>query len=95
MALDLLKIDKKNEFDKVIESIQKNWPNTSSWLEWWIHTDAGRMLFPTLRSMDEDLSKKLPDSINAQESMHRRYYMCGTTHQSIITGIYLKLLCSI
>ncbi|CAH1759508.1 12586_t:CDS:2, partial [Entrophospora sp. SA101] len=82
----LLKINEKSEFDKVIESIQKSWPNiASSWLKWWVHTDVGKMLFPTLSSMDEDLSGKSPDSIIAQESMHHRYYMCGTTHQSIIT----------
>lgn len=92
MALRLLKINERDEFDKVIESIQKNWPNTTSWLEWWVYTDAGKILFPVLSSMDENLSKKLPDSINAQESMHHRYYMCGTIHQSIITGIYLKII---
>ncbi|CAH1765224.1 7618_t:CDS:2, partial [Entrophospora sp. SA101] len=36
-------------------------------------------------SMDEDLSKILPNSTNVQESMHSRYYMCGTANQSIIT----------
>jgi hypothetical protein len=87
MALKLLKLDIK-EFFKQVEEIKKNWSNIVTWLEWWIYTDAGKILFPALSSMNEDLSKILPNSTNVQESMHSQYYMCGTANQSIITGIY-------
>jgi hypothetical protein len=86
MALKLLKIDIDGFFEQV-ENIQENWPNSISWLEWWVYTDAGKILFPALSTMNESLYKQLPSSINAQESMHSRYYMCGAISQSIITGI--------
>jgi hypothetical protein len=91
-AMNLLKIDEKEEFDDSVKHIQQTWPNSNTWLEWWIYTDAGKILFPALSSMNSDLANSLPNSINAQESMHHRYYMCGTTQQSIITGIFY-LIC--
>jgi hypothetical protein len=87
-AMKLLKVNEKEGFDSIVKSIQQNWPNANTWLEWWIYTDAGKILFPTLSSMNPDLANSLPNSTNAQESMHRRYYMCGATQQSIITGIF-------
>jgi hypothetical protein len=86
MTLKLLKINFEDFFEQVGE-IQENWPNSTTWLEWWVYTDAGKILFPALSTMDEGLYKKLPGSTNAQESMHSQYYMCGATNQSIITGI--------
>ena len=86
MTLNLLKTD-ISEFFEQVELCKKNWPNAITWLEWWVYTDAGKILFPALSTMSEDLSRKLPNSTNAQESMHSRYYLCGTTNQSIITGI--------
>ena len=52
-----------------------------------VYTDAGKMLFRALSPMDEELSNLLPSTTNAQESMHHRYYLSGTTQQSILTGI--------
>ena len=78
MALKLLKLDIMEFFNKV-EEIKKNWSNVVTWLEWWVYTDAGKILFFL------HLGRT---STNAQESMHSQYYMCGTTNQSIITGIY-------
>ncbi|CAJ0632045.1 4275_t:CDS:2 [Entrophospora sp. SA101] len=40
MALELLEIDEKEEFYKNVKIIQETWPNTTSWLEWWVYTDA-------------------------------------------------------
>jgi hypothetical protein len=87
MVLGLLKIDNEKEFYQRVKIIQDNWPKANSWLEWWVYTDVGKMLFRALSPMDEELSELLPSTTNAQESMHHRYYLSGTTQQSILTGI--------
>jgi len=92
MTLELLTINDKEEFYNHVKSLQEEWPRANSWLEWWVYTDAGPMLFPALSTMDKDLSNLLPTSTNAQESMHRSYYLSGATHQSIITGKSFILL---
>ncbi|CAH1768084.1 9562_t:CDS:2, partial [Entrophospora sp. SA101] len=86
-VMKLLDICEKEKFDDNVKLIKKNWPDSNTWLEWWIYTDAGKILFPALSSMNPDLAASLPNSTNAQESMHRQYYMCGTTQQSIITEV--------
>ncbi|CAJ0644225.1 6081_t:CDS:2 [Entrophospora sp. SA101] len=92
IALELLEIDEKEEFYKYVKIIQETWPNTTSWLEWWVYTDAGKMLFPVLSTMDKELLKSIPKTINAQESIHNQYYMTGSIQQSIITGLENLLL---
>ena len=86
MALELLTIDDKKEFLNHVKSLQEKWPRANSWLEWWVYTDAGPMLFPALSTMDKNLSNLLPTSTNAQESMHCSYYLSGAIQQSIITS---------
>ena len=86
-VLGLLKIGNKEEFHQRVKFIQDNWPKANSWLEWWVYTDAGKMLFRALSTMNKELSNLLPSTTNAQESMHHRYYLSGTTQQSILTGI--------
>ncbi|CAJ0628661.1 13803_t:CDS:2 [Entrophospora sp. SA101] len=83
MTLKLLTINNK-EFYNRVKSLQGKWPKANSWLEWWIYTDAGPMLFPALSTMNKDLSNLLPTT-NAQESMHHCYCLSGATQQSIIT----------
>lgn len=86
-VLELLKINNEGEFYQKVKAIQDKWPKANSWIEWWVYTDAGKMLFRALSPMNENLSNLLPSTTNAQESMHRRYYLSGTTQQSILTGI--------
>ena len=86
-VLELLKINNEEEFYQQVKAIQDKWPKANSWIEWWVYTDAGKMLFRALSPMNENLSNLLPSTTNAQESMHRRYYLSGTTQQSILTGI--------
>lgn len=61
MAIKLLKTNAEKFFEEVKE-IQENWPNCVTWLEWWIYTDAGKILFPALSTMNEDLYKKVTKS---------------------------------
>ena len=37
-----------------------------TWLEWWTYTNSEKIFFPELSDTDEDLSKGMPSSINAQ-----------------------------
>src|SRR5437016_542407 len=50
MTLNLLKTD-ISEFFEQVELCKKNWPNAITWLEWWVYTDAGKILFPALSTV--------------------------------------------
>ena len=61
-----------------IDEIRRQFPKTKTWLDWWTMADVKAILFPSRRKMLEDCpdgEDELPSSTNAQESMHRVYYM--------------------
>jgi hypothetical protein len=48
------------------------------WIDWWTMADVEAMLFSSRNGRLEDSPNELsglPDTNNAQESMHRVYYM--------------------
>jgi hypothetical protein len=57
--------------EEKMDAIQRQFPKVKRWLDWWSAADVSSMLFPSRRAMLEDS----PDTTNAQESMHRLYYM--------------------
>ncbi|OAV87839.1 hypothetical protein PTTG_29266 [Puccinia triticina 1-1 BBBD Race 1] len=61
-----------------VEEMWRRFPKNKAWLDWWTMADVKAMLFPSHRKMLEDCpngDNGLPSSTNAQESMHRVYYM--------------------
>ncbi|EGF97064.1 uncharacterized protein MELLADRAFT_88447 [Melampsora larici-populina 98AG31] len=80
-ASDLLKESKPGglTFDQKITRLRKAFPKAKKWLEWWQASDIKAMLFKG--------SGDLPATTNAQEAMHRVYYMISEGKCSVQIGL--------
>jgi hypothetical protein len=72
--MSLIEITDLSDFQKKIASFQKQWPRAYRWLSWWLIPEHAMMLFPSIRTMPEDLAAKLPETTNAEEAMHATIY---------------------
>ncbi|OAV85384.1 hypothetical protein PTTG_05066 [Puccinia triticina 1-1 BBBD Race 1] len=70
--------------------MRRRFPKTKAWLDWWTMADVEAMLFPSRRKMlvetSSDGDDGLPSTTNAQESMHRVYYMFSTGKKTMLGG---------
>lgn len=79
-AYDLLKSEEPGQktFDEKMAALRKAFPKASQWIQWWEASDVKAMLFKSQKKkidddgLDEDV---MPATTNAQESLHRVYYM--------------------
>ncbi|EGF99770.1 uncharacterized protein MELLADRAFT_94050 [Melampsora larici-populina 98AG31] len=79
-ASSLLKLDRPGSltFDEKLKKMIKQFPKAKRWLEWWKASDIKSMLFKSRqKQLDDDslCDDIMPSTTNAQESMHRVYYM--------------------
>ncbi|POW02868.1 hypothetical protein PSTT_11511 [Puccinia striiformis] len=81
MAMALIELDLDGRtHEERIDEMRRIFPNIKRWLDWWTMADVAAILFPSCRKMLEDCpdgDDGLPSSTNAQESMHRVYYIAG------------------
>ncbi|OAV86454.1 hypothetical protein PTTG_29898 [Puccinia triticina 1-1 BBBD Race 1] len=73
-----------------IDKIQRRLPKVKKWLDWWTMADVEATLFPSRRAMLEDSPNGddgLPNTTNAQESMHRVYYMFSAGKKHLFYGM--------
>jgi hypothetical protein len=64
--------------EQKIDAMRQRFPKVKKWLDWWTMADVEAMLFPSRHTMPEDSPNGddgIPSTTNAQESMHRVYYM--------------------
>ncbi|OAV94528.1 hypothetical protein PTTG_26983 [Puccinia triticina 1-1 BBBD Race 1] len=91
-CLELLQPDKPEgpTHDKKIDKMRRRFPKIKAWLDWWTMADVKAMLFPSRRKMlvgtSSDGDDRLPSTTNAQESMHRVYYMFSTGKKTMLGG---------
>jgi hypothetical protein len=57
-----------------MDELRRLFPKKKQWLDWWSMAEVSSTLFLSLRTIPKG-GDKLPDTTNAQESMHRLYYM--------------------
>ena len=62
------------EFFEIAADIQRKWPRTQTWMNWWLIPENAQMLFGCMRKMTPALAAKLPDTTNAEEAMHATIY---------------------
>ncbi|EGG11894.1 uncharacterized protein MELLADRAFT_88994 [Melampsora larici-populina 98AG31] len=79
-ASSLLKADRPGglTFDQKLAKMIKEFPKAKRWLEWWKASDVKSLLFKSrLKQIDDDglCDNIMPTTTNAQESLHRVYYM--------------------
>ena len=82
----LINIDDYQEFRAAADNITIKWPGCKVWLDWWIFYKSAKKLFRAVSKMPQENSQKLPNSTNAQESMHHFLYMAADKNQNILTG---------
>ncbi|EGG10997.1 uncharacterized protein MELLADRAFT_92421 [Melampsora larici-populina 98AG31] len=82
-ALDLLKPGKPggHTFDQKIALLRKAYPKAKKWLQWWQASDIKAMLFKSSGN------EHLPATTNAQESLHRVYYMICEGNCTVQIGL--------
>lgn len=66
LSLHLLEMKIKPEFDKVIETIHTQYPNTKKWIEWYLYPSQAKHIFPAMTVHDNSAMAK---DTNAQESI--------------------------
>ncbi|EPQ59388.1 hypothetical protein GLOTRDRAFT_70775 [Gloeophyllum trabeum ATCC 11539] len=67
--------------------IIKEFPKTEPWLSWWISETHAPLLFPAHRKMKPDLWESIPDTTNAEESMHWKLYAATGRDHVLLEGI--------
>lgn len=72
-VLALLTAD-PTEFERRAEVVIRDFPLVKSWLSWWMRPSHAAMLFTSERRMEPAIWDSLPDSTNAEESMHWKLY---------------------
>lgn len=83
----LININDYQEFRAAADNIITKWPGCKVWLDWWIFHKSAKKLFRAVSKMPQESSQRLPNSTNAQESMHHFLYMATDKNQNILTGI--------
>ena len=77
-----------SEFDQAVAKLQKQWPQATRWLNWWLAPDHARMIFPSQRTMPEALASRLPSTTHAEEAMHATiYHIVGSLHNPLFKGL--------
>lgn len=79
-AYDLLKPEELggSTFDEKMGALRKAFPKATRWIQWWEASNVQAMIFKSRKKkidddgLDDDV---LPATTNAQESLHRVYYM--------------------
>jgi hypothetical protein len=64
--------------DKKMDELRRHFPKAKRWIDWWTMPNIQSLLFPSCGPSSEEHpngNNGQPDTTNAQESMHRLYYM--------------------
>ncbi|KAA1107102.1 hypothetical protein PGT21_050130 [Puccinia graminis f. sp. tritici] len=92
LCLELLLLPEPGQptHEQKIDTLRRLFPKTKRWLDWWTMVDVEAILFPSKRAMISNGANgkdDLPDTTNAQESMHRLYYMISDGKKCLMIGM--------
>ncbi|KAI7939386.1 hypothetical protein MJO29_014122 [Puccinia striiformis f. sp. tritici] len=73
--------------EQQVDAIYRRFPKVQKWLDWWCMADVSAMIFRTRKPLLEDSPDPLPETTNAQESMHRLYYMISQGKTCLMVGM--------
>ncbi|KXN89732.1 hypothetical protein AN958_05272 [Leucoagaricus sp. SymC.cos] len=86
----LLDVPDYKTFREQAKHIMQEFPLTDNWLSWWLEEDNASILFKPLREMPEELAKTIPNSTNAEESMHWKQHTKGEALSGPLVGVPLQ-----
>jgi len=78
----------REEFDELVNNIKTEFPKCKKWLDWYLHPDRAKMIFPTLA---EDPFPDDNPNTNAQESMGRTIQISCEYDRPTIAQAYFHL----
>ena len=86
-ALGLLSVLGIEEFNKQANLIIRDFPKLKAWMEWWMCPSHTTMLFSSQRLMEEHVVESIPNTTNAEEAMHWRFYSAAGRDHSFMHGM--------
>jgi hypothetical protein len=76
-----------------MDTMRHQFPRVKRCLDWWTAADVSAMLFPSRRAMlDDSPDDGIPDTTNAQESMHRLHYMISYVNFLLFLQLFIFVL---
>ncbi|KAF5365496.1 hypothetical protein D9757_012971 [Collybiopsis confluens] len=85
-ARRLMYIESTSEYSHHVHEMRQKW-SINPWLSWWTRPEIARMIFASQRTMALERVALLPNTTNAEESMHAKIYnLVGRNHE-LISGI--------
>lgn len=86
-ALSLMDLTSSEVFLEEATKLERDFEGIGPWIEWWMRPDHAAMLFASERTMEAELWDMLPETTNAEEAMHFRFYTAVGTHHKFMDGL--------
>lgn len=88
LSNDLVKAPDLGQFRASAMEMLQQFPLVQPWLAWWLRDEHASMIFQSHKRMDPLLWDSMPDTTNAEESMHWRLYRAVEKKHDLMEGIY-------
>lgn len=86
-VLALLTAPDSNEFRARGAVVIRDFPQSKTWLQWWMRESHASMLFTSERKMEPEIWESIPDSTNAEEAMHWKMYCAAGRDHDLMDGL--------
>lgn len=83
----MLNSEDPDDFNRAADEIEEEFPALHRWLDWWRRPANAAMIFRSMRVMDDRLWHAIPDTTNAEESMHWCLYAAVGFGHDALTGL--------
>ncbi|KAF9468215.1 hypothetical protein BDZ94DRAFT_1184677 [Collybia nuda] len=74
-------------FTQLAQALLRDFPKIEGWLKWWLRESHAKMLFSPYREMAEENWDSIPDTTNAEESMHWKLYSAIGKNHDVMGGL--------
>jgi hypothetical protein len=75
-------------FTEYARLIIRDFPETASWLAWWLCPAHASMLFESQKLMHPTIWQSIPETTNAEEVMHWKLYSATGHDHDFFNGLY-------
>lgn len=83
----MIHAENPDDFNAAANRIEADFPMVYRWLDWWRRPANAAMIFRSMRLMDDRLWNAIPDTTNAEESMHWCLYSAVGFGHDALSGI--------
>lgn len=87
-ALELVATPTQEEFLEYARLIIRDFPETATWLAWWLRPAHASMLFESQKLMDPMIWDSIPDTTNAEEAMNWKLYSAAGRDHDFFNGLH-------